>query len=121
MPPVPVNIEAKFSLFSDRWSPRIIAELNDYQIKLARLEGEFLWHRHEDTDELFLVIGGSMDIAFRDGTVRLSEGEMLVVPKGVEHCPNAEEECRVLIIEPRGVLNTGDAGGERTAEPDVWI
>jgi len=121
MPPSPIRIEEKFGLFSDRWSPRVVAELNDYQVKLARLEGEFVWHRHDETDELFLVIGGTVEIAFRDGTVRLSEGEMLVVPKGVEHCPRAQEECRVLIIEPRGVLNTGDAGGDRTAEADVWI
>jgi len=121
MPPSPISIQDKFALFSDQWSPRVIAELNDYQIKLARLEGDFVWHRHEDSDELFIVIEGSMEIAFRDGMVRLSEGEMLVVPKGVEHCPRAEEECRVCIIEPRGVLNTGDAGGERTAEADVWI
>lgn len=121
MPPSPIRLNEKFGLFSDRWSPRVIAELNDYQIKLARLQGEFVWHAHDETDELFFIVRGRMEIAFRDGVVELREGEMLVVPKGVEHCPRAEQECAVMLIEPRGVANTGNAGGDRTAENDVWI
>jgi mannose-6-phosphate isomerase-like protein (cupin superfamily) len=117
----PIRLKEKFAGFDEQWSPRVIAEMNDYQFKLARLEGEFVWHDHPDTDEAFLVIEGQMVIEFRDGKVRLSEGEMFVVPKGVEHRPVAKNECQVLLIEPRGVVNTGDAGGELTAENDVWI
>jgi mannose-6-phosphate isomerase-like protein (cupin superfamily) len=116
-----VNVREKFARFSDQWSPRVVAELNDYQVKLARLEGEFVWHRHEDTDELFYVVSGRLEIAFRDHSVTLREGELLVVPKGFEHLPRAENECLVMLIEPRGVPNTGDAGGERTAPNDCWI
>ncbi|MBN1447433.1 MAG: cupin domain-containing protein [Bacteroidetes bacterium] len=121
MPPAVIDIQEKFALFSVQWSPRVIAEINDYQVKLARLEGPFVWHRHADTDELFQVIRGSMEIAFRDGVVSLREGQLCVVPKGVEHCPRTEAECLVMIIEPRGVVNTGDAGGDHTAENDVWV
>jgi mannose-6-phosphate isomerase-like protein (cupin superfamily) len=103
------------------WSPRVVAELNDYQFKVARLEGEFVWHRHDDTDEAFLVLEGELAIELRDGEVRLRAGELYVVPRGVEHRPVARRECRILLIEPRGVANTGDAGGDRTAPNDVWI
>lgn len=116
-----VNLAEKFAKLSDPWSPRVIAEMNDYQFKVARFEGEFVWHDHGDTDETFLVLEGAMGIQFRDGTVRLKEGEMYVVPRGVEHKPFAEEPCHVLLIEPRGVVNTGEAGGERTTEGDVWL
>jgi len=116
-----INILDAFARFSEQWSPRVIAELNDYQVKLARLEGAFVRHRHHDTDELFLVIRGQLDIEVADTTVHLREGELYVVPKGMEHCPHAEQECLVMLIEPRGVVNTGDAGGDRTAENDVWI
>jgi mannose-6-phosphate isomerase-like protein (cupin superfamily) len=116
-----LNFTDKLSQFSEHWSPRVIAEMNDYQFKLVKIQGEFVWHDHPDTDEVFLVLSGSMQIEFRDGSVALSAGEMYVVPKGVEHKPVAEHECRLLLIEPRGVVNTGDAGGELTAENDVWL
>lgn len=95
--------------------------MNDYQFKLAKLKGEFIWHQHNDTDEAFIIIEGSLDIEFRDGKVTLQSGEMFVVPKGVEHKPIAEEECHVMIIEPKGVINTGEITTERTAENDIWI
>ena len=116
-----VNFREKFGLFSDQWQPRVVAEMNDYQFKLAKLEGDFIWHDHKDTDETFIVIEGRLRIDFRDGAVEIGAGEMFVVPKGVEHKPYAAREVKLLLIEPRGVLNTGDAGGERTAENDVWI
>lgn len=116
-----INIEEKLAKFSEHWSPRVIAEMNDYQFKLAKLKGEFTWHDHKDTDEVFIVIKGTLGIEFRDKTVMLSEGEMIVVPKGVEHKPFADTECEVMLVEPRGVVNTGDAGGELTAEDDVWV
>jgi len=116
-----INILEKFGRFSDRWAPRIIAELNDYQLKLARLQGEFIWHSHGDTDEAFVVIEGEMAIEFRDGRVDLRAGELFVVPRGTEHKPVAHAECLVLLIEPAGVVNTGDAGGAMTAAGDVWI
>lgn len=117
----PINLRKKFDLFTDHWSPKVVAEMNDYQFKLVKLIGDFVWHSHNDTDEVFVVVTGTMTIAFRNGEVKLREGEMYVVPKGVEHKPFADEECRVLVIEPRGVINTGDAGGSMTAENDVWI
>ena len=95
--------------------------MNDYQFKLVKIEGEFVWHNHTDTDETFIVIEGEMKIEFEDNTVALKEGEMYVVPKGVEHKPYAEEECKIMIIEPRGVVNTGDIEGDLTASNDVWI
>ncbi|WP_340148278.1 cupin domain-containing protein [Billgrantia montanilacus] len=95
--------------------------MNDYQLKVVKLEGDFVWHDHPETDEVFLVIKGNLRIDFRDGAVNLAAGEMFVVPKGVEHKPFAEQEAEVMLIEPRGVLNTGQAGGERTAENEVWI
>ena len=117
----PINFRKKLAKFSDHWSPKVIAEMNDYQFKLVKIEGEFVWHDHQDTDEVFIVLDGQMAIAFRDKTVALSAGEMFVVPQGVEHKPFAEQECHVLLIEPQGVINTGDAGGEMTVENDVWI
>lgn len=116
-----INLLDKFSRFHEQWSPRVVAEMNDYQFKLVRIHGEFVWHRHDDTDEVFLVVEGRMAIELRDGRVELSGGEMYVVPKGVEHRPVAQEECKVLLVEPRGVVNTGDAGGARTAPNDVWV
>ncbi len=104
-----VNLAAKFALFDERWSPKIVGTLDDYEIKLAKLEGEFVWHKHEHDDELFLVVAGRMSIDLRDRTVELEEGEFLVVPRGVEHRPRAERECRVLLFERAGLLNTGDA------------
>lgn len=117
----PINISDKLSKFNEHWSPKVIAEMNDYQFKVVKVKGDFVWHDHKDTDEVFMVIEGEMMIAFRDGEVHLSKGEMYVVPKGVEHKPFAEEECQVMLIEPKGVVNTGEADGELTAENDVWI
>ncbi|QTH71708.1 cupin domain-containing protein [Pseudoalteromonas xiamenensis] len=116
-----IKLKEKFARFNEHWSPRVVAEMNDYQFKLAKVQGEFVWHSHDDTDEVFLVIEGDMIIEFRDGKVALSAGEMFVVPKGVEHKPFAESECHVMFIEPRGVVNTGDAGGKLTAANDVWV
>jgi len=116
-----INLQQKFGLFSEQWQPKVIAEMNEYQFKIAKLQGDFIWHDHKDTDETFIVVEGKLRIDFRDGCVHISAGEMFVVPKGVEHKPYAEQEVKLLLIEPRGVLNTGDAGGERTALNDVWI
>ena len=116
-----INLKEKLSLFSEHWSPKVIAEMNDYQFKLVKLQGDFVWHSHADTDEVFIVIEGAMKIELSDGTVELSEGEMFVVPKGVAHKPYAEEECKVMLVEPRGVVNTGDSKGKLTAANDVWI
>ena len=116
-----INLQEKFGLFSDHWSPRVIAEMNDYQFKLVKVEGDFVWHDHKDTDEVFIVIEGEMTIEFRDGSVQLSAGEMFVVPKGVEHKPMANSECKVLLVEPKGVVNTGETGGELTPENNRWV
>ena len=117
----PLNFREKLSKFSDFWSPKVIAEMNDYQFKLVKVQGDFVWHQHEETDEVFIVIEGAVRIEFRDGVVDLSTGEMFVVPRGVEHKPFAEHECHMLLAEPRSVVNTGDNSGERTADNDVWI
>jgi mannose-6-phosphate isomerase-like protein (cupin superfamily) len=116
-----INFENKFRLFQEQWLPKVIAEMNDYQFKVVKLQGDFIWHDHKDTDEAFIVIEGDLRIDLRDGAVHVSAGEMFVVPKGVEHKPYAEKEVRLLLIEPRGVLNTGGARTERTAENDVWV
>jgi mannose-6-phosphate isomerase-like protein (cupin superfamily) len=116
-----INLAQKFDLFDEKWQPKVVAEMNDYQFKLVKLEGDFIWHDHKDTDETFIVIDGVLRIDFRDGAVRVSAGEMFVVPKGVEHKPCAEREVKLLLIEPRGVANTGHEGGARTAENNVWI
>jgi mannose-6-phosphate isomerase-like protein (cupin superfamily) len=113
-----VDLAEKLSLFSAHWSPKVIARLNDYEIKLVKLKGEFVWHSHEDTDELFLVIDGSLTIQLRDGDVTLGPGQLFVVPRGVEHCPIAEGDVSVMLIEPEGVVNTGGVVGERTASFD---
>lgn len=116
-----INFNQKFDLFEQQWTPKVIAEMNNYQFKVVKLQGDFVWHDHHDTDETFIVIEGELRIDFRDGACHVSAGEMFVVPKGVEHKPYAENEVKLLLIEPRGVLNTGHEGGERTAEYDVWI
>ena len=116
-----INFKDKFSKFTEHWSPRVIAEMNDYQFKLVKVEGEFVWHEHTDTDEVFIVIEGSLNIEFRDGTVSLDSGEMFVIPKGVEHKPVANSECKIMIVEPKGVVNTGDTDSELTAQDDVWV
>jgi mannose-6-phosphate isomerase-like protein (cupin superfamily) len=117
----PINLQQKFALFSDHWQPRVIAEMNEYQFKVVKLQGDFIWHSHQDTDETFLVIEGELRIDFRDGFVQIGPGEMFIVPKGIEHKPYAEHEVKLMLIEPRGVLNTGHESGERTAQNDVWI
>ena len=116
-----INLQQKFGLFREQWLPRVVAEMNDYQFKVVKLQGDFIWHDHKDTDEAFIVVEGDLRIDFRDGAVHISTGEMFVVPKGVEHKPYAEHEVKLLLIEPRGVLNTGHEGGARTAANDVWI
>lgn len=116
-----INFKAKLSAFSDQWAPKIIARMNDYHFKLVKFEGDFIWHRHDETDEVFIVIDGEMSIAFREGTVDLKTGEMIVVPKGLHHKPHAARECQALLVEPAGTVNTGDAGGAMTAASDVWI
>ena len=116
-----INFSEKLAKFSDHWSPKVIAEMNDYQFKLVKLEGEFDWHDHSDTDEVFIVIEGSMKIEMEDKVVELNEGEMYVVPKGVTHKPTAEKECKIMLVEPKGVINTGEADSDLTAENDVWI
>ncbi|MCA1010065.1 cupin domain-containing protein [Halobacillus halophilus] len=118
---LPINLHEKFTKFNDQWSPKVIGEMNDYQFKLVKVQGDFVWHRHEDTDEVFFVVNGHMVIEFRDGEVELSEGEMYIVPKGVEHKPYAEEECQIMLVEPKGVTNTGEAESDLTAENDIWI
>ena len=117
----PISIDEKFTMFAERFQPKVIAQMNDVQFKLARVEGDFVWHSHADTDETFLVIEGELRIEFRDGAVDLKAGEMFVVPRGVEHKPFAAAECKIMLIEPAGTVNTGDTGGERTAPNDVWI
>ena len=116
-----INFEEKFGRFAERWSPKIVARMNDYHFKLVRIEGEFVWHSHAETDEVFFVVEGEMAIEFRDGRVELRAGEMFVVPRGVEHKPVAARECKLMLVEPAGTRNTGDAGGELTAEDNVWV
>jgi len=117
----PINFADKFEKINAPWQPRVVAEMNDYQFKLVRLEGDFVWHQHADTDETFIVLEGELRIDFRDHCVHLKAGEMVVVPRGVEHKPFAAGAVKALLIEPRGVVNTGAEGGERTAHNDVWV
>ncbi|HEY0376512.1 MAG TPA: cupin domain-containing protein [Pyrinomonadaceae bacterium] len=113
-----VNIKEKFDLFEDRWSPKVIGQVNDTHVKAVKLKGEFVWHHHDEEDELFLVVKGSLVIKLRDRDIRLEEGEFVVIPRGVEHLPVAEEEAHVLLLEPKSTLNTGNVTDERTvAEP----
>lgn len=116
-----VNLAEKFTKFSERWSPKVIAQMNDYHIKIAKIQGEFVWHSHSETDEVFWVIAGEMRIEFRDSSVSLGKGELFVVPKGREHKPVAEKECHILMLEPAGTVNTGDSGGEMTVSDVPWI
>jgi len=116
-----VNLAEKFSLLTEQWQPRVVAEVNDYQFKVARLQGDFIWHDHPDTDEAFFVVEGELRIDLPDGPVTVGPGELFVVPAGVKHKPYAQHEVKLLLIEPRGVVNTGEEGGERTVEQDVWI
>jgi mannose-6-phosphate isomerase-like protein (cupin superfamily) len=117
----PINLAEKLSKFSEHFSPKIIAKMNDYHFKLSKFQGDFVWHSHADTDETFIVLDGAMRIDFRDGLVDLKAGEIFVVPKGVEHKPFAEKECQLMLVEPAGTLNTGGANSDLTAEDNVWI
>ena len=116
-----INFEEKLARFSEHWSPKIIARMNDYHFKLVKMAGDFVWHCHAETDEVFIVLHGDMTIEFRDGAVQLTTGEMFVVPRGVEHKPFAGGECRILLVEPAGTVNTGNAGGDMTASSDTWL
>ena len=116
-----INLKSKLESIKDYWSPKVIAELNDYQFKLAKIKDEFVWHEHNDTDEAFIVIEGSIEIELESRTVELSKGEMFVVPKGAKHKPIAKGEAHIMLIEPRDVKNTGDIETELTAKNDIWI
>ena len=117
----PINFREKLSKFSEQWQPKNIAQMNDYHFKIAKVQGEFVWHNHPETDEVFIILHGQLELQLHDGHVVLNEGEMFVVPKGVEHKPVAESECHILLIEPAGTVNTGHVVNERTAANDVWI
>jgi len=110
-----VNLAAKLAAFDEHFSPKIVAEMNDYKVELVKAKGEFVWHTHPDTDDFFLVVAGQLTLQLRDRGIELGPGELFVVPRGVEHCPKADEEAHILLIEPKGTLNTGDAGGKLTA------
>ena len=113
-----VNLADKLELVTERWQPKIVARVNDSEIRIVKLKGGFVWHKHDDTDDFFLVLKGHVTIQLRDGDVELDEGELYVVPRGVEHCPRADDEAAVMLIERAGTVNTGDAGGSLTAEPE---
>ena len=115
MPNTVVDLAERLTQITDHWSPRVVARLNDYEVKVVKLQGEFVWHDHADTDELFLVVSGTLTIRLRDGDVELGPGQLYVVPRGVEHCPVADGEVHAVLIEPAGVVNTGNAGGPLTA------
>ncbi|AIZ33111.1 cupin domain-containing protein [Pseudomonas parafulva] len=117
----PVNLLHKIDLIDQQWSPRVVAQMNDYQFKVVRIEGEFIWHSHPETDEAFIVLEGILRIDLPERSVHVAAGELYVVPKGVKHRTAAEGEAKLMMIEPQGVLNTGQEGGERTALNDVWI
>ena len=119
--PAKVNFNQKLSLFREQWTPKVIAQMNDYQFKLVRLQGEFVWHEHTDTDETFIVLEGSLIIDFKEGSVTLNAGEMVVVPKGCLHRPRATAEAKLLLVEPVGVVNTGDTESALTAPLDDWL
>jgi mannose-6-phosphate isomerase-like protein (cupin superfamily) len=113
-----INLGQKLELFDEHWQPKIVAQLNDYDVRIVKVKGQFVWHKHDETDDLFLVLKGHLTIRLRDRDVELDEGELYVVPRGVEHCPRADEEASVLLIEPSGTVNTGDAGGPFTTQPE---
>ena len=116
-----INLKSKFDKFHEQWSPKIIAEMNDYQFKLVKIKNDFIWHQHEDTDEVFIVIEGKIGIEFEHETIEINEGEMIVVPKGKKHRPFAKKEAKIMLIEPKGVVNTGNIESEITAPSDQWI
>jgi mannose-6-phosphate isomerase-like protein (cupin superfamily) len=117
----PINLAEQFGRFSEHWAPKIIAQMNDYQFKLVKFQGEFVWHNHADTDEAFIVINGRMTIHFRDGEVSVGPGEMFVVPKGKEHKTSARAECQAMLVEIAGTVNTGNAVDQKTAPTDAWV
>ena len=118
----PTNINNKFELFSEQWQPKVIATMNDYEFKIAKIEGEFIWHSHKETDETFIVIKGEIEIEFRDGIIKVKEGEIFVVPAGIEHKPMSKKESQIMLIEPKGVINTGNIDSNNlTAKNNVWI
>ena len=116
-----INFKSKFDKFNDHWSPKVIAEMNDYQFKLAKIKDDFIWHEHNDTDEAFIVISGVIWIEFKDETIQINAGEMIVVPKGTKHRPYATEEAQIMLVEPKGVVNTGGIESDLTALDDQWI
>ena len=116
-----INFQDKFQTFSDHWSPKVIAEMNDYQFKLVKIKDDFIWHKHDDTDEVFIVIKGEIFIEFENETINLTDGEMIVVPKGIKHSPFANNEAMIMLVEPRGVVNTGDQKNDLTVPNDQWI
>ena len=116
-----VNFVEKLEKFSDLWTPKVIAEMNDYQFKVAIVKGEFVWHNHKETDEVFIVIEGEMFIEFKTETIKLEAGDLIVVPKGTEHRPFANDEASIMLVEPRGIVNTGDKIDKLTAPNDQWI
>ena len=116
-----INLKSKFDKFHEQWSPKIIAEMNDYQFKLVKIKNDFIWHQHEDTDEVFIVIEGKIGIEFEHETIEINEGEMIVVPKGKKHRPFAKKEAKIMLVEPKGVVNTGNIESEITAPSDQWI
>ncbi len=118
---IKINLSDKFKKFDDQWSPKVIAEMNNYQFKLVKIEGDFTWHQHDETDETFYVIEGKLGINFENETIELKAGEMIVVPKGVKHKPFAVEEAKIMLIEPKGVTNTGDKKNNLTAENNQWV
>ena len=117
-----INFSEKLNLFNEDWQPKVISEMNDYQFKIAKIKGEFIWHSHKDTDETFIVLKGEIQIDFKDGKVVVKQGEMFVVPAGVEHRPSSNKESHIMLIEPKGVVNTGEkVDSNLRAENDVWI
>ena len=116
-----INIKHKFSKFSEYWSPKVLAEMNDYQFKIAKIKGEFIWHNHSETDEVFIVIEGSMKILLKGETIKLSKGDLYVVPKGMDHKPVAEKECKLMLVELKGTKNTGSETHKLTSEDNQWI
>ena len=116
-----INLISKYKKITEHWSPKVVAEMNDYQFKLAKIKNDFIWHSHEDTDETFIVIEGKISIEFEDETIELSEGEMIVVPKGKKHRPYADKEAKIMLIEPKGVRNTGDIVNDLTSDDNQWI
>ena len=116
-----INIKHKFSKFSEYWSPKVLAEMNDYQFKIAKIKGEFIWHNHSETDEVFIVIEGSMKILLKGKTIQLFEGDLYVVPKGIDHKPVAEKECKLMLVELKGTKNTGSETHKLTSEDNQWI